>query len=70
MTFTQALAKYTAHQRDLGITGELPFISKEESKTNDSKDAWLLFDTNGTGLRNDQRGIIKRYTAKIRLKPK
>ena len=58
MTFTQALAKYTAHQRDLGITGELPFISKEESKTNDSKDAWLLFDTNGSRIALvDNKGV-------------
>ncbi len=58
MTFTQALAKYTAHQRDLGITGELPFISKEASKTNDSKDSWLLFDTNGTRIALvDNKGV-------------
>ena len=58
MTFTQALAKYTAHQRDLGITGELPFISKKESRTNDSKDSWLLFDTNGTRIALvDNKGV-------------
>ena len=58
MTFDQALAKYTAHQRDAGITGELPFISKDESKTNDSKDSWLLFDTNGTRVALvDNKGV-------------
>ena len=58
MTFDQELAKYPAHQRDSGITGELPFISKDESKTNNSKDAWILFDTNGTRVALvDNKGV-------------
>mgnify|MGYP005991568003 FL=1 len=47
MTFDQALGKLAAHKEDNNIPGELPFISRKESKSNDSKDVWLLFDTNG-----------------------
>lgn len=58
MTFDQALGKYTAHMRDNGATGELPFICKDKSETNDSKDAWILFDINDTRVALvDNKGV-------------
>ena len=55
MTFTQALAKYTAHQRDNGVRGELPYISEKHSKTN-GEGAWLLCDSFG-----DRVALVDQY---------
>ena len=49
MTFDQALGKYTAHMRDNGVIGELPFATTEHSKT-DGDGAWLLKDIDGDNI--------------------
>ncbi len=49
MTFDQALGKYTAHMRDNGVTGELPFATTKQSKT-DGDGAWLLKDIDGDNI--------------------
>ena len=57
MTFDQALGKYTAHMRDNGVTGELPFATTEHSKT-DGDGAWLLKDIDGDNIAYvDKHGV-------------
>jgi len=57
MTFDQALGKYTAHMRDNGVTGELPFATTERSKT-DGDGAWLLKDIDGDNIAYvDKHGV-------------
>ncbi len=59
MTFDQALGKYTAHMRDNGVTGELPFATTEHSKTN-GDGAWLLKDIDGDNIAYvDKHGVTR-----------